>query len=236
MEKANKRIIYEAVLVHTAYINERDAGFGNNEYSEYHSQNSEWYDSFGSRFNQILGFTGQTIDEFANYVATVNLTQEQRRALAELRREPMFKRLMGEVALQQKEELENVLGVKITSSGMIFADENGPKVATKTEQQLDQELNAYSNKLSELLTSGAITEEQYNEYSQNLDYIYDYFLSRSLGDQIPFRKMTNAQYENLEARALENGISFNEQLVQETMNLRYDHEELQELQNRGIKR
>ena len=143
---------------------------------------------------------------------------------------------MGETALQQKAKLENVLGTKITYEGMTFADEYGPKVATKTEQQLDQELNAYSDKLSELLTSGAITEEQYNDYSQNLDYIYDYFLSRSLGNQIPFRKMTNAQYENIEARALENGIDFNEQLVQETMDLRYDHEELQELQNRGIKR
>lgn len=236
MEKANKRIIYEAVLVHTAYINERDAGFGNNEYSEYHSQNSEWYDSFGSRFNQILGFTGQTIDEFANYVATVNLTQEQRRALAELRREPMFKRLMGEVALQQKEELENVLGVKITSSGMTFADENGPKVATKTEQQLDQELNAYTDRLAELFSSSAITEEQYDSYEQNLDYIYDYYISCSRGEQIPFRRLTNAQYEKIREKAMENGIEFSEQLAKETTDLRYDHEELQELQNRGIKR
>lgn len=235
MEKANKRIIYEAVLVHNAFNNEL-AGFSDNEYSRYHQQNADWYRSFSSRFNQILGFTGQTVDEFVNYTSNINLTPEQKRALVELRKEPMFKKLMGETALQQKAKLENVLGTKITSEGMTFADEHGPKVATKTEQQLDQELNAYSNKLSELLTSGAITEEQYNEYSQNLDYIYDYFLSRSLGDQIPFRKMTNAQYENLEARALENGISFNEQLVQETMNLRYDHEELQELQNRGIKR
>ena len=235
MEKANKRIIYEAVLVHNAFNNEL-AGFSDNEYSRYHQQNADWYRSFSSRFNQILGFTGQTVDEFVNYTSNINLTQEQKRALVELRKEPMFKKLMGETALQQKSKLENVLGIKITSEGMTFADEYGPKVATKTEQQLDQELNAYSNKLSELLTSGAITEEQYNEYSQNLDYIYDYFLSRSLGDQIPFRKMTNAQYENLEARALENGISFNEQLVQETMDLRYDREELQELQNRGIKR
>ena len=235
MEKANKRIIYEAVLVHNAFNNEL-AGFSDNEYSRYHQQNADWYRSFSSRFNQILGFTGQTVDEFVNYTSNINLTQEQKRALVELRKEPMFKKLMGETALQQKAKLENVLGIKITSEGMTFADEYGPKVATKTEQQLEQELNAYSNKLSELLTSGAITEEQYNEYSQNLDYIYDYFLSRSLGDQIPFRKMTNAQYENLEARALENGISFNEQLVQETMDLRYDREELQELQNRGIKR
>lgn len=235
MEKANKRIIYEAVLVHNAFNNEL-AGYSDNEYSIYHMQNAGWYRSFSDRFNQILGFTYGTIDEFVNYAANINLTPEQKRALVELRKEPMFIRLMGETALQQKAKLENVLGTKITSEGMTFADEYGPKVATKTEQQLDQELDAYSDKLSELLTSGAITEEQYNDYSQNLAYIYDYFVSRSLGNQIPFRKMTNAQYKNIEARALENDIDFDEQLREETIDLRYDHEELQELQNQGIKR
>ena len=224
MEKANKRIIYEAVLVHTAFNNELE-GMSDKEYSRYHQQNADWYKSFSSRFNKILGFTGQTIDEFTSYVSTINLTPEQKRALVELRREPMFKRLMGETALQQKGELETVLGTKITSDGMTFADENGPKVASKTEQQLEQELNTYSDKLSELLTSGTITKEQYDRYEQNLDYIYDYYISRSKGDQIPFRKMTNAQYEKIEERALENGIDFNEQLVQETTDLMYDHEE-----------
>ena len=237
MEKANKRIIYEAVIVHNAFNNEL-AGYSDNEYSRYHMQNAEWYRSFSSRFNQILGFTGQTIDEFTNYVSTINLTPEQKRALVELRKEPMFKKLMGETALQQKTELENVLGAKITSEGMTFADENGPKVASKTEQQLDQELNIYSDKLSELLSSGAITEEQYDSYDQNLDYIYEYYMSRSRGNQIPFRKMTNAQYEKIEERALENGVDFNEQLVQETIDLRDDHEELQELQSQhgGMRR
>jgi len=88
------------------------------------------------------------------------------------------------------------------------------------------------------LNSGAITQEQYDGYVQNLDYIYEYYISRSRGDQIPFRKMTNAQYENLESRALENGVDFNEQLVQETTDLQYDHEELQELQSQhgGMRR
>ena len=230
MEKANKKIIYEAVLVHTAFNNEL-AEYGNNEYSMYHQQNTDWYRSFSSRFNQILGFTGQTIDEFINYVSTINLTPEQKRALFELRKEPMFKRLMGETALQQKSELENVLGSKITSDGMTFADENGLRVATKTEQQLDQELNAYSDKLSELLSVGAVTEEQYDGYIQNLDYIYGYYMSRSRGDQIPFRKMTNAQYEKIQERALENGVDFHEQLIQETTDLRYEHDDIQELQS-----
>lgn len=230
MEKANKKIIYEAVLVHTAFNNEL-AEYGNNEYSIYHQQNADWYRSFSSRFNQILGFTGQTIDEFINYVSTINLTPEQKRALFELRKEPMFKRLMGETALQQKSELENVLGSKITSDGMTFADENGLRVATKTEQQLDQELNAYSDKLSELLSVGAVTEEQYDGYIQNLDYIYGYYMSRSRGDQIPFRKMTNAQYEKIQERALENGVDFHEQSIQETTDLRYEHDDIQELQS-----
>ena len=230
MEKANKRIIYEAVLVHTAFNNELE-GMSDKEYSRYHQQNADWYRSFSSRFNKIMGFSGQTIDEFTSYVSTINLTPEQKKALVELRREPMFKRLMGETALQQKGELETILGTKITSDGMTFADENGPKVASKTEQQLDQELNTNSDKLYELLSNGTITEEQYDKYEQNLNYIYDYYISRSKGEQIPFRKMTNAQYEKIEKRALENGVTFNEQLVQETTELIYDHEELQELQN-----
>lgn len=235
MEKANKRIIYEYLLVNSAFQNELSQ-IDDNEYSRHHQQNADWYRSFGDRFNSILGFTGQTQDEFMNFVSSIQLLPEQKRALMELRKEPMFKKLMGETALQQKSELEMALGSKITSEGMTFADENGARVATKTEQQLDQEINVYSDKLSQLLSSGAITEEQYDSYDRNLDYIYSYYISRSKGEQIPFRKMTNAQYEQVEQRAMENGISFSEQLRNETEDLMYEHEEIQELQSQGIRR
>ena len=171
------------------------------------------------------------MDEFINYVSNINLTPEQKKSLVKFRREPMFKKLMGENAMQQKSELENVLGTKITSEGMTFADEHGLMVATKTEAQLEQELNTYNDKLARLLTSGVIADEQYESYVQNLDYIYDYYISCSRGEQIPFRKMTNAQYENLEKRAFENGVDFHEQLIQETTTLMDNHEELQELQS-----
>lgn len=227
--KANKKIIYEAVLLHNAFNNSL-AGYSDNEYSRYHFQNADNYRLLGNHLNKILGYNGQTMDEFINYVSNINLTPEQKKDLVKLRRDPMFKKIMGEAALQQKSELENVLGTKITSDGMTFADEHGPVIATKTETELEQELNNYSDKLARLLTSGVIVDEQYESYIQNLDYIYDYYISRSRGEQIPFRKMTNAQYENLEKRAFENGVDFHEQLIQETTTLMDNHEELQELQ------
>ena len=143
---------------------------------------------------------------------------------------------MGETALQQKPELESLLGSKITDEGMTFADENGAYRATKTEQQIDQEFEGFNDKLSQLLSNGTITEQQYDGYSQNLDYIYSYYISRSKGEQVPFRKLTNAQYEQIEERALENGVDFSEQMRNENRDLMYDHEELQELQSSGMKR
>lgn len=235
MEKANKKIVYEYLLVNSAFQNEL-SHYGDLEYSRYHMQNADWYRSFGDKFNSILGFTGQTKEEFMNFISSVQLSPEQKKSLVELRKEPMFKKLMGETALQQKSELETILGSKITHKGMTFADENGARVATKTELQLDQEINTYSDKLSQLLSSGTITEEQYDSYDRNLDYIYSYYISCSKGEQVPFRKMTNTQYKQVEKRAIENGISFSEQLRNETGNLMYEHEEIQELQSKNIRR
>lgn len=235
MEKANKRIIYEAVLAHNAF-NAEIAEIGDNEYGRYHQQNADWFRGFSAKFNQILGFTGQTIDEFTSYVSTIELTPEQKRALVELRKQPMFKKLVGEIALQQKNELEILLGSKITDEGMTFADENGAYRATKTEQQIDQEFENFNDKLAQLLSNGTITEQQYDGYSQNLDYISSYYISRSKGEQVPFRKLTNAQYEQIEERALENGVDFNEQMKNETQDLMYYHDEIQALQNQGMRR
>lgn len=99
MKKANKKIIYEAVLAHNAFNNEI-AQIGDNEYGRYHKQNADWFRRFSDKFNQILGFTGQTVDEFTSYVSTIELTPEQKGALVELRKQPMFKKLMGETALR----------------------------------------------------------------------------------------------------------------------------------------
>lgn len=235
MEKSNQKLINEALVVHNAFNRELE-GYGDVEYSRYHMQNADWYRNISSKINQIVGFTGQTIDEFTSYVANVEITPDQKKALFELRKMPMFKKVMGENALQQKAELETVLGDKITSEGMTFADENGAYVATKTEDQLEQELEVSSDKLSGLLSLGTITEKQYDIYNQNLDYIYSYYISCAKGEQIPFRKMTDTQYAQVEERALENGVDFSEQLRNETQDLMYTHDELQELQRTRVRK
>ncbi len=114
---------------------------------------------------------------------------------------------------------------------MTFASENGAKVAVKTEKELIQELNTYSDKLLELLSSGLITEKQYDSYDQILEYIYIYYISYSKGEQIPYRKMTNDEYERIEQEALENGVNLLEQQCLENKNIRYNFDQIQELQN-----
>ena len=240
MEKDKKRIIYEFMLMHHAVLSENEKMNERSQYGRYHEDNYQRLMGIKCELAKILGCIGTTDDEVISHVTSIDftITPEQKQALVKLRRNPMFKKLMGETALQQKSELEKVLGTEINEQGDIaWADEKGiPHYPYKTEEQLDQEINDHNDKLSQLLSSGAITEEQYDSYDRNLDYIYSYYISCSKGEQIPFRKMTNAQYEQVEQRAMENGISFSEQLRNETEDLMYGHEEIQELQSQGIRR
>ena len=231
MEKANKKIIYEGIAVHNSYINERDAYLTNDGYTTYHSTAMDQYSAIGGKINKILGYPGGYLNDFAKYVSTITLTPEQRKALSELRRNPWLKKATGEIALQQKSELEKVLGAEISLQGMAFGDENGVSYAMKTEQQLDQELNNYSDKLSQLLSSGVITEEQYGAYDLNLDIIYEYYISQSKGEQIQLKKRSDAEYESIEEQTYKSGNNLEREIdVIDAVRLD-DHNELQELQS-----
>lgn len=80
MERINKKIIYEYSLVNNAFYNELSQ-ISDAIYSRNHEQNADWYRSFDDRFNSILGFNGQTMEQFVNFVTTINITPEQKRAL-----------------------------------------------------------------------------------------------------------------------------------------------------------
>ena len=228
MEKANKKAMYESLLLHEMFNNELNAIGTDIGYSRYHSNCAEGLRYLSDKYNQILGYTGTTTDDFVNFISATNLTSEQRRELVQLRRDPMFKRVMGETALSKKAELENLLGVKITSQGPTIAGENGLTVSVKSVDVLDKEINDYSDKLTELFGSGQITEEQYDSYNQILDYIFDYYISQSRGEQIPLRKLSDKEYENIESMANYNGISYDEQVSKLNEDMKFELENVQE--------
>ena len=236
MEKVNKKLIYEILLSNESFYKELEQIGSDNNYSRYHDQNADWYRSFGDELNKIINYNGQSNDELISYISTLQLTNEQKRSINDIRRIPMFKRLTGETALLKKSELENILGVKITSEGGSFAKENGIVVSVKEVKQLENELDSYSNELDNLFNSKSITREQYDNYTEALDYIYTYYISKSKGEQIPFRKISDSDYESIESKADENGITLSEQLSQINEDIKYDFDEVQELQSKGSHR
>ncbi len=254
MNKDSKRIAYEFIAIKNARFREFCMIDTDIKYQRHHFDFMGYYSYLESQYWEAIGSPKLNLPkkeyEFEEWELLVsdetkaltetdfNLTLEQRRALSELRKKPIFKKIMGETALQHKSELEVILGGKITCNGKIFGDETGLHYAYKTEEELGQELDNYSNKLSELLSSGTITEEQYDTYIDDIFYIYNYYISISRGEQIQFRMMTDAQYEQVENRAHENNVEFSEQLQKENEGLMYGHEDIQELQSQqgGIRK
>lgn len=232
MDRDNRKILFEGQALYNNALMEEQKQDSDSNYSRYHYQNSAWFYDFFHKLSEIIKFEGKTIDEFINYVSTIVITPDQRKALHELRSEPMFIRLMGELALQQKQVLESLLG-EITLQGRTFATEQYPVTAMKSVNELSHEQTDYTDQLDELFESGKITKEQCENYNQILDYIYSYFMSCSKGDQIPFRPMSNAEYESIEKKAEENGLDPEEQFRNETMYLRGELERIQAMQADG---
>ena len=236
MEKANKRIIYEALLIHDVILRERNTYSRDEDYANYHSERSDTYSKLENTLNRILGFNGQTMDDLMKYVSTLELSESQRRELAQFRKDPFIIKLIGDAAMVKKAELEKVLGVKITNQGMAFADQRGVSYAQKSEEQLEQELDNHSTKLSQLLSTKAITEEEYDSYTQTLNDIYNYYISSSKGELTVARDLSAHQIHAIKAKADDKGVSFQEQLAEDNEKIIIESEELQELQNQGYNR
>lgn len=237
MEKANKRILYEALLLN--HIAEASRAISRDEvYAGYQDDMYQRYSYLESRLYTIIGYHGKgtTADDLIKYVSTLQLNDEQRRELAQFRKDPSVIRIIGEAALSKRIELERILGGKITNQGMAFADQNGVAYAQKSAEQLEQELDTYSTRLSQLLSSKTITEEQYDEYMQNLNDIYNYYVSSSKGELLESRELSAHDYHQILNKAEENGVSFKEQFASENEKLALENEELQELQEQGIKK
>lgn len=85
---------------------------------------------------------------------------------------PLFKRIMVQKTLEQKIEMENILGT--TFSFMNTGDDI---------YKLVEVIQGYKDKLVGLLATQKITQQQYNNYLKNIDYLTNYYWSVVKGEQ-----------------------------------------------------
>lgn len=215
MEQKNKKIIEEYLLLNKAYRDTLPSPETLDGYSWYKDTMNIYYMSLNSKYINILGIQNlQTYQEAISVLSNMELTSEQKRALKVVQKDPVFKKLMGETAISKKGDLEKVLGQEITCQGMTYADEREPRESVKSVEVLENERQAIYNKLSIQLSSGTITEEQYRYFLDQTDYIYNYYESISMAEQIPFRKISDIEIEKIQRMADEEKISFDEALSQ----------------------
>lgn len=234
MNTKNKEIINEYLLLNNAFRESLQKMGNNDGYAWYNENNKDWYFSLSKKYATILGIQNiQTEQEAISICSNMELTLEQKIALKKVKREPMFKKLMGETALLQKSELETLLGHELTANGMTYADENGPRVSIKSLLELDKEEETYNDILDKLFIAGKITEEQHRSYGQQLFYIYNYFMSISKGEQIPFRKLSDAEIKIIQNQAEEEGLDFHTLLTQINAEKMEDFQEFQDSIHKG---
>ena len=223
--------IYNELMISHNKFSEYLGNADNSDFTRYNLAQHNWYNWINLSIFKAVGIQGGTKEETwaqLNSIASAPLTDEQKRQLSEVRKHPMYKKMMGENALQIKDELEQVLGTKITSEGITVASENGASVSVKDETTLWKELEEHTEKLSKLASSGQITQQQAQNYENALDSIYTYYVSQSKGEQIPFRKISDSEYKKIEEEAMYNGVSPEEQLIEVNQDLMYKFQETQE--------
>lgn len=239
MKQKNKQIIEEYLLLNKAYSDTLPSPETLDGYSWYKYRMNIYYRSLNSEYINILGIQNlQTHQEAISVLSNMELTSEQKRALKVVQKDPVFKKLMGETAISKKGDLEKVLGQEITCQGMTYADEREPRESVKSVEVLENERQAIYNKLSIQLSSGTITEEQYRYFLDQTDYIYNYYESISMAEQIPFRKISDIEIEKIQRMADEEKISFDEALSQRNGEMIEDfkdfHTEINEIPEKGI--
>lgn len=217
MDVINKQITYECMALFYASQKERNTKELEPGYLGYHSNMSNLYFKYFDEYLNILGVSSEertSENEVINKLNNLILSKKQEIAIKRLKREPAFIKLMGETALSKKDELEQLLGVSLNVySGITLASDNinePSKQVPKSLLQINKEFDSYYDKLDLLFENGTISEEQYNDYEGQLDYINSYFTSISKGEQIHLRKISDKEYENIRELANMEGISYEE--------------------------
>lgn len=226
------KIYDDLTSLHVEYL-ETLAKSTNSEYLRYNHNMCDWYTKLSVDLFNALGIQGGTSEELKRQLSAIGakpLTAEQKQKVAEVRRHPIYKKVMGERALAMKPQLEQILETKITAVKAGGAFEDGVQVQYKDVKTLVAELIKNTDKLDRLLDCGKITEMQAEQYDIALNDIYAYYISLSKGEQIIYKKRSDKEYVAIEEQAELNGITPEEQLRKDNEDLLYRFKEVAEFE------
>lgn len=131
MNTINKKVIHEFTSLHYAIIEERRKSVDDANYMKYHMNMKKYYSKCFSEYHNALGqFESEkkgltSTDDYIRELSNINLSKSQEIALKKIRREPVFIKLMGEIALTKKDDLQQLLGISLdVYSEVTLASEN----------------------------------------------------------------------------------------------------------------
>ncbi len=209
---------YNETLAHEYYKicefeSEETKKFINPNYSKFYLEEKKRINDYKQRFLNIIGEKELSYEETYNKILNSYISMFDVGRFKVLRQEPYYKRIMGIQSLYKKEKLETCLDIKISNK-------KEDQVSFKNKKELEDELDKYYIRLNRLFMSGIINNNQYMRFKRKLEYIYNYYYSSVLGEQVPFRMLSNEDYYLIEARALNNNCSFEEQFIFENQIIR----------------
>ena len=237
MERINQYIIQERQMIKEALQREEKAMKEDREYSIYHEDMANYYERIVQTIDSIVAFKGSSDENFIIAVANQVISEQQTVNFLQLRNLPLYKRALGETALLKKEKLETILNFKITNEGILVYKDGKYLRAVKIPQELEEEGNWLSDKVSSLYQEGTLSQNRAEKVYSLVFYIYQYYDSISKGEQISFSKVSNTLYYQIERNAQLCHVSFKSQMDQFFQEKRFQFEDLQcEQENEYIRR
>lgn len=204
----NERMIHEfLVLYQEEKANEEDLLREENEkyatttYKKFYQDMADISRTYINEMNRIFNFSGnysiQTSDDVVAEFRKIIITPEQKKAMNEIRKEPRYRRFMGLNALKNKDALENILNKKLDPYMDFIMEDGGLERTVKDEDKLEKERQDCFDIITSLKDMGSLQETQSSQFLEQIDYIFNYFESMSRGEQIPYKKMSDQEYQKI---------------------------------------
>jgi len=219
-------------------------------HKEYHTRLSAWYKSVECFLNDIM--TGESeigVEQFRKIVFATNFDMNKIEDLARLRENPLYKRVLGLLAFEQLNVLEEELYDKYANNWeyyeLLFDFDNigntftynGKKIkAVKVMEELGAERDVLLKGVNNLEKIGKLSKDESLKYQELIFHIYEYYESLAVGEQMIIPKFSDRDYKKMEQKVERYHISIEDQFFELIRNNKKEFEIIQKLQQEYYER